>query len=66
MKKPATTRLALHRDTVKILASELSIEQLRAVEGGRRDTGDSGSGGTSVLSTGPTYECPSHVTCTVG
>jgi hypothetical protein len=65
MKKLSTHRLALRRDTVKIMVTELSKDQLRKVEGGATRTGDSSGGGTSVVSTGPTFGCPSH-NCTIG
>lgn len=62
MKKPSPRRLALHRDTVKTLR----IEQLRQVEGGATNTGDSSGSGTGTVSTGPSYSCKTHVACTIG
>jgi hypothetical protein len=62
MKKASPRRLALHRDTVKAMVVELGIDQLRHVDGGAKSSGS----GTSIISTGPTFECPTHGACTVG
>jgi len=61
MKKPSTRRFAIQRDTVKIMVAELSMDQLRRAEGGAASSGS----GTSIISTGPTFECPTH-SCTIG
>jgi len=61
MKKPVRRRFAIERETVKIMVSELSVDQLRRVDAGAASSG----GGTSIISTGPSFECPSRF-CTIG